>query len=477
MAENTQANSYPTGGLRTNAIASVYDAGSPVYVRGLCNRFGVQTAFYRTFELMGREEEIVGTDTDTWFAYEENRYVRGIKVLSDVADQGAGNTTTLQLDPTFIGNAASGYAFYGRVGEVVTIPSTNVQARIDSITGAGTATVYFTLMPVSAASTIGALTAGTVFSITNAGYGHGGGQPDGVRVGHTKREFMQQILKETYGLEGNEFTTEQWIKTFAPNGSEIPYSAVTDMSIQTQHRLDMKINGAFLLGQQRTNANMLETTHRGNTGFVNMSQGLIPTITTNGQATVIPTGTWDVEDMDDIGLYMRSQGVSRNVALFAMGANRYNEIENAVKDYFQGNGDELLKEAGASIMGSDPNDMMLHMGLKGMKKGGYTYLFKVIDELSDPEGLGRSGYDLNEYGFVLPIEDVKNPNGGKSQKNIATRYVKKGAYSRKFEMWSEGAAGGDTANYTTQYDEKMYYMRTNIGFQILGANQMQIIKP
>jgi hypothetical protein len=478
MAENSQTGTKPTNGIYGNQIASIYDAGKPIYVLKLCSRFGMQFAnFYRTFELIGREDPIEGSDTNTWDGWEENRYEQGIKVLADVADPGAGATTTFQLDPTYIGTAASGYAFYGRVGETVTIPGTNVQARISAITGSGTATVYITLMPVSQTSNIGALTAGTVLSITNGAYADGTAQPTGVRTGHTKRTFMVQIFKETYGLEGKEFTTSKCFETFDNNGNEVPYSVVTDLSVQTQVRLDAKINGAFILGQQRTNPNMIETTPAGNTNYINYTQGLIPTITANGQTTVIPSGSFDVEDMDDIGLYMRGQGVTKNIALMAMGANRYNEVENEIVDYRQGNGEDLLKSAGSSLMGNDPDDMMLHVGFTAFKKGNYTYLFKIIDELSNPEGLGRTGYDLNQYAFILPIEDIRNPMGKGTQKNIATRYIKKGSYSRKFEMWSEGAAGGDVENYTTSIDQRLYYMRVHLGFQILGANQMQIIKP
>jgi hypothetical protein len=333
-------------------------------------------------------------------------------------------------------------------------------------------------MPVSLTSNIGALTAGTVLSITNGGYADGTGQPNGVRMGQTKRDFMVQIFKETYGLEGKQFTTSQWIEaTYDNNGNEIPYSVVTQLSAETQLRLDAKINGAFMLGQKATNTNMTQTTDEGATNPVRFTQGLYPTIAENGQTVNIPSGSFDVEDLDDIGLYMRSQGVTRNLAYMPMGANRHNEVENEVKDYIQGNGTDLLKDAGKMIMGADPDDMMLHIGFSAIKKGNYTYMFKIIDELSDPEGLGRSGYDLNQYAFVLPIEDIRDPKRGVLNKNIATRYIKKGSYSRKFEMWSEGAAGGDTENYTGDVDKRKYYMRTHLGFQILGANQMQVIVP
>lgn len=479
MPENSTANTKPTAGIRTNMIASIYDAGKPFVVQELCRRFGVQFApFYRTWELMGREDSMESTVSDTWTAYEENRYLAGLKVFADVADPGVGNTTIFQLDPSFIGSAATGYAFYGREGEIVTIPGTNVQARIQTITGAGTANVFITLMPVSQTSNIGALTAGTELSITNGAWARGTTQPDGVRAGHTKRTFMLQILKETYGVEGNEMTDAQWIEaTYDNDGNPIPYSVVNDMSVQTQLRLNSKINGAFLLGQMQTNPNLTQTTPRGATNYVRTTAGLYPTIAANGRVNIIPSGAFDVEDMDDIGIYMKAQGVTRPYALFSMGQRRYNEVENECKDYLVNTGADFLKKAASSIMGADPNDNFLHMGFSGMNKGGFNYLFKVIDELSDPEGLGRTGYDLDQYGFITPIEDIRNPKTKQMQKNIAVRYVKKGSYSRKYEMWTEGAAGGDTENYTGAVDEKLWYMRVNLGFQMLGMNQCQVIKP
>lgn len=478
MAENTQANTYPTGGIRTAQIASVYDAGDPQYVQKLCKRFGKQFApFYRWPELLGREEPMLASDDDKWYGYEENRYIRGVKVLADVADPGVGNPVTFQLDPTFIGSASTGYGFYGREGEAITIPGSNVQAHIMTITGRGTANVFFTLEPVSATSNIGAIAAGTTLSITNGAYASGTGQPLGITTGHTKREFMTQILKETYGLEGKEMTTDRVFKTFDVDGKEVPYSVVTDLSIQCQTRLDSKMTGAMVLGQKRTNPNLVTTTSRGATNPISYTQGLVPTIDQLGQTTTIAIGAFDPEDLDEMALYMKSQGITSNVALVACGARRRAEIENACKDYLQGNGTDFLESAAASLGGGDMRDRMLSIGFRGIYKNGVDFLFQTVDDFSNPEGLGRAGYNMDKEMLVLPVEKIKDArNNGKVQNNISTRYVAKGAYSRKFEMWSEGAAGGDTSNYKGDVDEKMWYMRTHFGFQILGANQMQRVK-
>ena len=478
MAENTQTGTRPTGGIRTGQIASVYDAGDKLYVQKLCKRFGKQYApFYRWVEILGREEPMLATDDDKWYGYEENRYISGVKVLADVADPGVGNTTVFQLDPSFIGPAASGYGFYGREGETITIPGSNVQAHIELITGRGTANVFFTLKPVSATSNIGALTAGQVMSITNAAYASGTGQPMGVTTGHTKREFMTQIIKETYGLEGKEMATSQVFKTFDVNGNEVPYSVVTDLSIQTQARLDSKINGALVLGQMRTNPNLVTTTSRGATNPINYTQGLIPTIDQLGRTDTIPLGTFDPEDLDEVGIYMKSQGVTSGVAMLAVGARRRAEMENSIKDYLQGNGTDFSAGAVNSLGGNDMKDRMLSVGFSEIYKNGIHYLVQTVDDFSNPETFGRDGYNLDKEMLVLPIEKIKDArNNGKLQNNLSTRYVAKGAYSRKFEMWSQGAAGGDTSSYSGDVDEKVWYMRTHLGFQVLGANQMQRIK-
>ena len=468
MPENTQANTFATGQMMNQALFSVYDAGKPEYVKELAKRFGLQTSpFWRWLEGMLREEAIPG-NTD-WYAYEENRYRRELKVLSTVADPGVGNPITFQLDPAYIDTYGN---YYGREGEAVTIPVTNVQAHISSITGTSP-NIFFTLTPINVSSNIGSLVAGTKLAITNGAKADGTHQGKSAVTGATKRNFRTQIFFEDTGLEGTQITTQKWYDAFDDSGKKV--GVVTDLTAKAQARLDSKINGAFLLGQTNTNTNLTQVSAQGQVNPINYTEGLIPTITRLGSTLSIPYGTFAVDDLNDIGLYMRTQGVTSGIVMLAVGARRRNEIEDACKNFIQGNGTDLTSDVRSYILGNKPADKLLSVGFQQIYKGGVNILLNTIEEFSDPVGLGLTGYDMDKAGMVIPLSTMKDPKSGKVLDNIAIRYVENNGYSRKLEVWANGAAGGDVMRYDNDIDEKLIHMRAHLGLQILMANQMMYI--
>lgn len=469
MPENTQLHTFPTGGVATDKLFTLYDAGKPTYVRELAKRFGVQfDPFHNWLAMMSRDEPIDGNGE--WFGYEENRYNQTLKVLSDVATTGVGNNITFQLDPTFIDTTTGGY--FGRVGETVTMPGTGVQARISAITGTAP-NIYFTLMPVNVLSNIGALTAGMELAITNGAYASGTGQPKGTVVGATKRTFGLQIFKETVKFHGPEITKNLWYQAFDNAGQPVGY--VTNATNRALDLLNLKVNGAMLLGQKDTNPALQEVDEDGELQNIHYMEGLIPNIVRLGETSIVGAGAFVIDDLDDWGIYMRVEGVDSNVALMPVGARLRNDIENAAKAYIQGNGTDLTKDVMKYIAGTNDFDKLLSLGFCQINKGGYSYLLKTINDFSDPKGLGAPGYDYDQHGFVIPITTFRDPVTGGKLDNIATKYVDNNGYNRRMEMWKVGGAGGQ-GNYVTQYDTLSVFLRAHRGMQIFKSNQMRYIK-
>lgn len=469
MPENTQAGTYPIAGVRTEQIFTLYDAGQPVYVKELAKRFGMQfDPFHNWFRLMNREEPIPGNGE--WYAYEENRYHETIKTTGNVASPGVGNDATIQLDSSCFDSAGN---YYGRVGETITMPGTGVQARIHAITGTYP-TVYFTLKPVSATSNIGAIASGTTLSITNAGYASGTGQPMSATSGDTKREFKLQILKETVGFEGNEVTKQLWYEAFDQNGQVAGFtSSLTNKAL---YRLNLKINGAFLMGQANTNATLTETTRHNATNPVRYTEGIIPTITRLGASQTIPAATFAIDDLDDFGIYMRTQGVESGVVLFAAGAKLRNDVENAAKTFIQGNGTDLTMDVKKILSDGKDFEKALSLGFQQINKGGFSYLLKTINDFSDPKTFGATGYDYDQHGILIPLVSFADPVTGNKLDNICVKYADNNGYNRRMEMWREAGAGGNPAGYVHQYDDVAIYLRAHLGLQVLKANQMTYIK-
>lgn len=468
MPENTSVGTYPVGQVMNRGLFTVYDAGKPEYVEFLTKRFGLQfTPFWDWFKRMGREESI--SSTGDWHAFEENRYRRELKVLATVANPGAGNDITFQLDPTYVDTLGN---YYGREGEAVTIPVSNVQAHITAVTGTAP-NIFFTLKPINVLANIGSLVAGTKLAITNGAKADGTGQGKSAVTGVTKRDFRLQIFEENTGLEGGQMTVQNWYNAYDDNGKQV--GVISDLTAKAQHRFNSKVNGAFLLGELNTNTTLTQTTHNGVVNPINYTEGVLPAITKLGATMSIPSGTFVIDDLDDVGIYMREQGVTSGVALIAAGARRRNEIEKAGKNFMQGNGTDLTSTVTNVIAGNNPKDKLLSLGFQQIYTGGVDFLLKTVDDFSDPVGLGAPGYDLDKYAFVFPLSTVKDPTTGKALDNICTRYVEKNGYSRRLEMWSNGAAGGNGYTYDNDIDERLFHLRGHMGLQLLAVNQMMVI--
>jgi hypothetical protein len=469
MPENTQVGTYPVSGVRSEQIFTLYDAGQPVYVRELAKRFGMQVdPFHNWFRLMNREEAIPANGE--WYAYEENRYHETILTTGNVADPGVGNDATIQLDASCFDTNGN---YYGRVGETITMPTTGVQARIHAITGAFPA-VFFTLKPISATSNIGAIASGTTLAITNGGYAAGTGQPNSATVGATKREFKLQIFKETVAFEGPEVAKQLWYQAFDENGQ--PVGFVTSMTNQALYRLNLKINGAFLTGQANTNATLTETTRHNATNTIRYTEGLLPTITRLGATSTIPAGTFAMDDLDDFGIYMRTQGVESGVAMFAVGAKLRNDIENECKDFLDTNGTDFTMAVKSVLSNGKDWEKAVSLGFSQINKGGFSYLLKTIDDFSNPKTFGATGYDYDQHGIIIPLTSFSDPVSGKKLDNICVKYADNNGYNRRMEMWREAGAGGNPNTYVHQYDDMAINMRAHLGLQLLKMNQATYVK-
>lgn len=473
LNENSQAGSKPSAGILSEQLTSVYDVLNPTYMGYLCKRFGLQFApFWDWFSRMGREEPI--NANGTWWGHEDDRYIRTLKVLSDVADPGANNDAVFQLDPTEIDLTTGRY--YGRKTEIITMPGSNVQARIYDITGTSP-NIYFHLRPVKAGNNIGAIAAGTELAITNGAKASGTGQIDGIATGYTERQFFTQILDEKFLLEGPMIAQQLKFDFFDENGKKVPYKIISDLTVQATVRLNSKLNGMYLLGEEASNPNMTEVTPGGATNLVRTSKGIIPQISSLGQTTVIPKNTMTVDDYYDIGLNARIETSDSNILLHCMGQQRRNEMHKLMKAFVQNNGTDFTSDDAKNLFGIDKSTARaLSLGLRKIDDGSDVHLLKTVDDWTNPVQLGSKDYDAMWWDIVIPISSFKDPVNGQKLDNICTRYVDYNGYNRRMEAWKYGAAGGDQANYQGDIDQITYNWRTHQGLQSLKVNQWQWIK-
>lgn len=468
MAE-TQANSYPTAGIMTDKMMTMFDFFKPQYLPELMARFGQQfMPDFQMFRAMGRESPV---ERDEWFAFEENWYHRTILTTGSVGDPGAGNPITITLDSTFHDSQGGSY---GRINEIVTIPVTNIQAMIIAKNTSSPTAHTFTLKPLRAADNIDAITGGTTLSITNAAFGPGTGGTSPVHMGSTKRTFYAQIFKEAAGTEGSQLVNSLWYSRTSNNKS-VKYW-YTEGTGAAEYRMALKMDGAFMMGVPTDNITVGgSASDPGYGNAIKTTKGLFPWVSELGKTLNYTAASWDPADMDAVHLYLLSQGLTSNKAMFMVGAKLNQDIENGMVDYLKTNagGTSYIKIMKEVFKGN--SELAMSINFKAFTKGGITFMLTPKPSWSNPQTFGATGYNMPTYGLITPLSRVKDAKSGKMLDNIATRYRAKGDYSRRFEMWDLNGAGNGLK--VTDIDRTNTQLRSHLGLQALAVNQMLIVKP
>lgn len=468
MATITQADSAAVAGILTEQIASMHDVLKPQAVMELWSRYGDQ--YYPMFGILGaagRERPIA---RDEWFGWEENWYHQNIKTEGDTAEGAAGATVDITLDAAYHDSDGNSYP---RVGDIVTLPGSNFdQARIQAKDTTDADAHVLTLKPVKSTVKIPALADGTILSITNGAFAAGTGQPDGAVVGSTKRTFVAQIFKETIGAEGSQLVNEIWYKVTDNNKNVIKwYSPGYAMA---EYRLALKIDGAYLWGDETDNITV-DAGEKGAGNTVKTTKGIMRHVKELGKSLEYAEGAFSPLDLDDVGLYLKSQGITAGYAMFWLGARMYNDVENGMSDWLgDKSGGTDYTTAIKNIFGGN-SDLAVNIGFRMIKKGGVTFSLQPMNAWSNPVTFGASGYNLDKYGLITPLNKFVDPKTKKVLNNIETRYRAYNGYNRKFETWTVGGAG--KGKLLTEYDEQNIYLRGHHGLQAFKVNQMIMFIP
>jgi hypothetical protein len=463
------ANNYPVSGVMTQQIFTTFDAGKPQVHERLTARYGNQyEAFFLKFAKMGREEAVKAYN---WKLYEDNWIHEDIIVKTTTGNPGAGTSLAITLATTRVDDNNH---YYPRVGDVVTIPGTLVQAWISAIDPTTPTAPIITLMPFRAADNIGAIAENTHLSITSGAFGEGTGQPKGTVRGTIQRDFNTQIIKETVGLDGSQFINELWFTKYE-NGEVAGY--FTTGTLAAEYLFKLKSDGALTVGVPSDNASMVQARvdihgqSVGENSTVRTTWGMVPLVKLRGNSASYTAGSYDLEDLDDQGLYLRSQGVNSGVVYAPKGARLYNDIQTEAKDYaVDATGDGQLINSVVSVLGKGNKELATSLMFKYINRGNFTYSLDVIDVWSHPKYLGNTGYDMDKKGFWIPMRTVKDSKTNLPVDNMHIKYRSNDAYNRRAEMWSVRGAGGGT--YVTDVDRAEWYIRGEFGLGMAAVNQM-----
>ncbi len=464
----TDANSYPGAGIKTEEVVSFMDYLEPQYWNQVGARYGYQfDGIYQILRALGRETPVAA---DEWYAYEENRYQRSITVGDvDTAAPGAGGTVIVTLHADDHEN--NGKVSFPRQGEMV-LTATEIPCWIILKETVGRDNAHrITIKPFDSSDDLGDLHSQKLIIFSGA-KAAGTGQPDGTYVGKTRRKFVAQILPESIGQEGTQFVNTEWVQAI-DDGRDFNgwYNPGLMMA---EYRLNRKIDGAFTWGKENTN-NITQTTSRGSVNLVKTTKGVVPWITELGKEMTVTPGAFNIADLDEITLYQKQQGVTSNVGIIFEGPEIAIDIRNATKDYVDGNGTDYTTIVNQYFQGDVQRAMSINFKTIGL--GDMVYIRKEVPAWSDPTAYAETGFGMPKYAIVMALETYKDPETSELMPNIGSRYRALGSYSRRMEVWQDGAAGGNPSGYIGDVDEKMLFLRAHVGLQALKMNRAVIMRP
>jgi hypothetical protein len=204
-------------------------------------------------------------------------------------------------------------------------------------------------------------------------------------------EFFAQTIREDHCVSGRSMAANfSWINW---NGNRFWNHREID---NMYTRFDMRKERAVMIGDPTVAA--VDPTATPMTGF-------IPWTITNGNiqpygAAVTLTDLYALNDAADASKHGKrqfciagSQGVCR-------------DLDNIVNNnfgggaVFYGDADELLNE-------------VLNLTFKGfMMDGDYSYIYKKVEEFTNPQGLGAPGLPYKDYGLVVPLDRTQTASTG-----------------------------------------------------------------
>jgi hypothetical protein len=456
-------------------VLSGFDFYKPDFLEKLFRRYGDQgMSFFQTLRMMGFE---TATGRDTYGHFEENRTHELAWLNFDDGGNvipGDETITTIRLGTNSLDGSDN---YYPRPGNMLLFNDGSI-ATISAVTEVGAGDVDLVLYPNVMAEPVpdtgGVNTPVIIFSNN---WAEGTEQPVGALKGTFKYENDAQIIKETISVTGTEMVNQTWFTKYGDDGKSIVgYWTVALMDID--YRMNLAIDGALLFSKRTDNQALIPSS---STYGTKTTEGLFPYIERVGKVETIAEGAFGINDFDNIDRYLDQQGVSK-YSLVMPGINRHQEMENALKAYFQDTNIVYAQDVVNSDIFKSNESLGATVNFKYLTKSERIFMFKRFNNLNNPKTYGVSnaestgGYEQPNYAVFLPVGSTKDASSRKLVNNIGCRFRSLGNYSRRMEVFQIGGAGPQSLK-VSDIDELNTHQRAHIGFHGASGNQMVWVRP
>lgn len=443
----------------SSSVVANWDAHKPDNYHKLIDKHGQGIPFIMAIMDMGMKREIT---SNPYFHHETTPPTSKIKVLANVAAPAAGANLVFVLHADSLD---ANNRYYPQKGDQIRMNTNNSTGIITNIVvSGGGSTVTITVTPNLATVSLGAVVAAEELAIVSNSSAEQSGQPAG-RMNPTQRfDNTPQIIKTTLTGSGTEFTNAVWY-TSTDKGRKINGAwSVATMSGEIRHLMAM--SGALLFSQETTStiadpsgvtSNNLYTTH-----------GIFPTFTDRAVPLSSTAGTFAVADLTTISTGMdRRFAFDRSIVSY-LGYARYNPMEDALTAQFADANSAAVSKAINQQLGIASLEGTLNF--KGLAARGKKWGFRLLDEFRNPDVANFAASKVPDYAFYMGTGKVTDPETKAAYNKICACYKSMNGYSRKMEMWTDGAGGPGVK--IGDIDARHLYWRSEIGAEVFAGDQI-----
>ena len=345
-----------------------------------------------------------------------------------------------------------------------------------SVSGSAQDTYTLTLTPLNSALAVGVggIADGTEMTLGNTTFAEYTGHTSSTARGFFRRQFYDTIAKEKQTLTGVELGTARYFEQLKGGYKNIWSKAWAEK----EFLLDKQIDYGFMLGEENSNTVQMADKDGVNRS-VKSSKGIWKWMDELAGKLTYGTSDFDIFTLDDVEVYMRSQGVFTKNFFMPVGPELYTKIENGgydfIQDFSSTDISRYFSEEGTSEYGM--RNSALGMTWKCLEKNGQKFYLSPIDTFGNVKGLGNSAYDFTKAGMIIPMGNTSKVDGIGEINNISIGWNVKDMVNRKRAI--DIVSGNDGTRYpaSNEYDATEIFMLTHYMPFIMKTNQTMQILP
>ena len=462
-----------TGVLATDVLSGL-DIYEPEHNVRLMRAHLKQGAdWFLTLQMIGNEEPVA---QEQYYDWEEGYIWDTFKVRANVAAPGAGNPIVIVVAAA---SMTADNKFFPQANDVVLFKNqaTGFIRSVDKTTDPTAPAL--TIVPFVVGTDIGAVVAGEEIVVATNAWGEGAGMPQGRVTKPTMRTGHLTSVRTALDVSGTEMTNATRLKRLSDGSGNFLGWYDFEKQVYLDFRHSGKISRTLLISELTTNiTQVLDATSTMGSAVAHGTEGLITAMNARAIPYTKASGALVLDDFYAMDLALTKEYNNGNV--IALCGNK--RLQNITKILLAANystGIDLTVNSG--VVGdatgdfTTPRGRAMAIGFQSFDTGVRTWHFKNMWEFNDPKGLGATGFPYQDMMAVFPsgkTTDAKDRN--KLVPYSSAAYKKLGDYSRRMEIWQNGAAGpGPKIGSLDVHND---YMRTSIGGRHVCVNQFLLLQ-